>query len=90
MEYQLDFSEQAQLDIAFFKVKGDFSSLNKILKLLQEITVHPFTGTGKPEKLKYNLSGCWSRRINKEDRLIYEIVENRILIHSVRGHYHQK
>jgi toxin YoeB len=63
------------------------SVLNKIFVLLEEITDPPFTGTGKPEMLKYNLSGCWSRRINQEHRLIYEIINDRILIHPAKGHY---
>jgi toxin YoeB len=63
------------------------SVLKKILALLEEITETPFAGTGKPEMLKHNLSGCWSRRINQEHRLIYEITGNRILIHSTKGHY---
>jgi toxin YoeB len=88
MEYKIDFSEQAQADIDFFKKNGNFSVLNKILILLEEITETPFTGTGKPERLKYSLSGCWSRRINREHRLIYEIVDDRILIHSAKGHYY--
>ena len=87
MEYQLDFSEQAQADIEFFKKSGNLSALSKIFLLLEEITESPYTGTGKPEILKYNLSGCWSRRINQEHRLIYEVVHDRILVHSVKGHY---
>jgi len=87
MEYKLDFSERAQADIDFFKRSGNHVALKKILILLEEITESPFTGTGKPEMLKYNLSGCWSRRINQEDRLVYEMIDDRILIHSARGHY---
>ena len=50
---------------------------------------NPFEGIGKPEQLKHNLSGVWSRRINQEHRLVYEIDEeaNLILIHSLKGHY---
>jgi toxin YoeB len=48
---------------------------------------HPFEGTGKPELLKHNLSGCWSRRINQKDRLIYEVMEDSVHIQSARGHY---
>ncbi len=49
----------------------------------------PYSGIGKPEPLKHHLSGLWSRRINKEHRLVYEIIEtdNVILIHSLKGHY---
>ncbi len=44
-------------------------------------------GIGKPEPLKHNLSGCWSRRINQEHRIIYEVTDNKMLIHSLKGHY---
>jgi len=55
--------------------------------LLKELANHPFTGTGKPEQLKYSLTGIWSRRINHEHRLVYEVVKNSVLIHSAKGHY---
>jgi toxin YoeB len=51
--------------------------------------LNPSFGIGKPEKLKHDLSGKWSRRINTEHRLVYEIdeVQNLIIVHSLRGHY---
>ncbi len=55
--------------------------------LLNEIAEHPYEGTGKPESLKYELSGYWSRRITKEHRLIYEVDGDRVLILSAKGHY---
>jgi len=55
--------------------------------LLEEISEHPFTGTGKPEALKHDLAGKWSRRINQEHRLIYEVNDNEIKIVSLMGHY---
>ena len=61
--------------------------LNKILTLLDELTEHPFTGTGKPEQLKHDFSGYWSRRINKEHRLIYSVLEDVVYINSAFGHY---
>lgn len=88
MTYHLDFSKQAQKDIDFHKKSGDKTILKKLFVLLNELTEHPFTGTGKPEQLKHNLAGLWSRRINREHRLVYEVIENRILIHSVKGHYY--
>jgi len=54
------------------------------------LEIHPKIGTGNPEQLKYQLSGFWSRRINKKDRLIYEIIEepeNLVVIISALGHY---
>ncbi|MCC6690497.1 MAG: Txe/YoeB family addiction module toxin [Bacteroidia bacterium] len=66
MVYHLDFTAKAKEDIAAHKKSGNKAVLNKLLALFEELTEHPFTGTGKPEPLKHSLVGCWSRRINKE------------------------
>jgi toxin YoeB len=87
MAYHLDFSKQAQKDIDFHKKSGNKTVVNKLLILLTELSEHPYTGTGKPEQLKYNLAGLWSRRINNEHRLVYEVTNDSVLVHSVRGHY---
>lgn len=65
----------------------DKQTLKRINELLKEITRTPFTGKGKPEPLRYELQGCWSRRINEEHRLIYQVEENILQIVSVRFHY---
>lgn len=85
--YHLDFTNQALEDIAVHKKSGNKIILKKILTLFEELSEHPFSGSGKPELLKYKLSGLWSRRINKEHRLIYEVHEKSALILSVKGHY---
>jgi toxin YoeB len=59
----------------------------KITRLIQETGRTPFTGTGKPEALKGNLSGYWSRRITDEHRLIYRVTDDAIIINSCKGHY---
>ncbi len=87
MAYHLDFSKQAQKDIDFHKKSGNKTVVNKLFILLTELSEHPFTGTGKPEQLKYNLANLWSRRINREHRLVYEVVNDSVLVHSARGHY---
>ncbi len=64
--------------------------LIKLDSILEELKIHPRTGTGNPEQLKHQLSGFWSRRINKKDRLIYEIIEEPerlVVIISALGHY---
>jgi len=74
-----DFAEWALLDKQVFK---------KILTLLKEIKRTPYEGLGKPEPLRFEKSGYWSRRITLEHRLIYKINENQdILIASCKGHY---
>lgn len=87
MKYFLDFTEQANEDIAFHKKSGNLKTTEKIFQLLNDIINHPFEGLGKPEQLKHNLSGCWSRRINREHRLVYEVIEDKIVVYSLRGHY---
>lgn len=87
MTYRLDFTKRAQEDIVFHKKSGNITVLNKIAVLLNELSEHPFTGTGKPEPLKYNFSGMWSRRINREHRLVYEVKEYAVVVHHVKGHY---
>lgn len=83
----IDFTEKAKSDIDLFKKSGNKLVLKKANTLIQEICKTPFTGTGKPEPLKHHLSGLWSRRINKEHRIIYSASEELVIIHSLRGHY---
>jgi len=86
---EIIYSEEAQKDIEYWKKSGDKSIQSKIQQLLYAIQQDPFTGIGKPEALKHNLSGLWSRRISREHRLIYQMLENKqiIKIHSLKGHY---
>lgn len=87
MGYHLDFTDKAKEDIVTHKKSGNKAILKKLLVLLKELEEHPFTGTGKPEALKHNLSGMWSRRLNKEHRLVYQVEEDTVFILSVKGHY---
>jgi toxin YoeB len=68
----------------------DKKTLKKINDLLKDIERNGNAGIGKPEPLKENFSGWWSRRIDGENRLIYRIVENHIEILQCRGHYENK
>ena len=65
----------------------DKKMLKKINQLIKDIQRTPFEGVGKPEPLKYDLSGFWSRRIDREHRLVYQVQDNEILIYSCRYHY---
>ena len=89
ISYTLEYKDKALEDIRFFKHLGDAKIISKINVLLDELEAHPTVGTGKPEKLKSNLSGYMSRRINREHRLLYRIDElNKIVtIVSMKGHY---
>jgi len=77
----------AKDDLAYWSKTGNKAILKKIAKLVKAITQEPFEGIGKPEPLKHQLSGCWSRRISQEHRIVYEVFEDRIVIHSLKGHY---
>ena len=61
--------------------------LKKINSLIKDMKRDPFDGIGKPEPLKYELSGCWSRRISDEHRLVYEVTEYSIVMISCKYHY---
>jgi len=65
----------------------DKKILKKINDLIKEIQRTPYEGKGKPEPLKYDLTGFWSRRIDREHRLVYQVKENEILIYSCKYHY---
>ena len=67
--------------------QNDKSTLKKINALIKESMRTPFEGTGKPEALKENLKGFWSRRINLEHRLVYKIADDAIYIMQCRYHY---
>jgi toxin YoeB len=88
MGYEIDFSDKAKEHLKALKKTGDRSIMKKILKLIEDIEKHPFEGIGKPEALKYDLSGFWSRRINREHRLVYKVTDTGIIeIYSLKGHY---
>ncbi|SEK78188.1 Txe/YoeB family addiction module toxin [Parapedobacter koreensis] len=84
---EIDYSEQAMADIACWKKSGNLAIQKKISRLISSIQENPYNGIGKPEALKYELSGKWSRRITDEHRIVYEVLNDRIRIHSVKGHY---
>ncbi len=84
---QIIFEPDAKEDLDFFVKSGNKAVLKKITQLIEAITLNPFKGVGKPEPLKYELTGTWSRRINHEHRIIYEVMDQKIIVHSLRGHY---
>ncbi len=67
--------------------KSDRKIYNKIAELIKDIERNPYLGIGKPEPLKYELSGFWSRRITDEHRLIYQVSDREILIAACKSHY---
>ncbi|SDT54601.1 toxin YoeB [Mucilaginibacter mallensis] len=83
----IQFTRNADADLDYFKKSGNKQIIKKIKELLESINIDPYTGIGQPEPLKHSLSGTWSRRINKEHRLVYEIVDEFVYVLSLRGHY---
>jgi toxin YoeB len=90
MKYIIIVQPIAEIHFKRIEKSGDKASLRKLKQILNELGLHPTKGVGNPEQLKFNLSGFWSRRINKKDRLIYEILEEPeklVVIISAIGHY---
>lgn len=78
--------EQAFNDLKYWSL-NDRKILKKIFDLLESITQNPFHGIGKPEALRANLKGYWSRRINEEHRIVYTVTSEAVIIISCRSHY---
>lgn len=75
------------LDDLRYWIKTDKRQAERILALLEEVRRTPFEGTGKPEPLRFQLAGCWSRRIDREHRLVYQMEEKEIVVIACRYHY---
>ncbi len=86
---EVEFLPDAQDDLRFWVKTGNKPILKKIAQLVESIKENPFEGIGKPEQLKYSLSGAWSRRITKEHRLVYDIEDDNIIPAFV-GVFHQQ
>jgi toxin YoeB len=82
----IKFSDQAWEDYRFWQAK-DRATLKRINTLLKDIQRSPFEGIGRPEQLKHNLAGFWSRRIDEEHRLVYAVQDDTILVAQCRYHY---
>ena len=83
---ELVFELAAVEDLAWW-VTQDRRKATRILELVQEVHRDPFIGRGKPEPLKHELAGCWSRRIDQEHRLVYLVEADRIRVLACRYHY---
>jgi len=76
----------AKQDLAHWK-QTDNQRYDKIKRMLEQICISPKTGIGKPEALKYEWSGYWSRRIDKKNRLVYRFDDDFIYLAQAKGHY---
>ena len=84
---ELRLTDTAKEDIIFFTRSGQSHIVKKVEKLLSSIKETPFRGIGKPEPLKHEYSGKWSRRIDSKHRIIYAVEGDTVYIYSARGHY---
>ena len=82
----LEFDPSAFEDLAWW-VAQDRSQALRVIRVIREIQRDPFTGIGKPEPLGHGLAGCWSRRIDQEHRIVYQVLTEKIRILACRYHY---
>jgi toxin YoeB len=83
---KISFLQDAWSDYLYWQ-NSDKKILKKINELIKDIQRHPFDGIGKPEALKFDFSGLWSRRISGEHRLVYQVKDEEIIIVQCRYHY---
>ena len=82
----LSWAEKAWEDYLYWQ-QTDRKILQRINTLIKQITHEPFSGLGDPEPLKHHWSGYWSRRINREHRLVYKVTDSELIIVQCRYHY---
>lgn len=82
----LEFDISAFEDLAWW-IQHDRSKALRIVNLIRDVQRDPFKGIGKPEPLKHEFKGCWSRRIDQEHRLVYQVSEDKIRILACKYHY---
>ena len=80
-------SVKAQAHIEYWKKTKNTTIQERITELKNAILIDPYKGIGNPEPLKYQLSGKWSRRIDKQNRFVYSIENDTLNIYSLKGHY---
>lgn len=82
----LEFDPAGFEDLAWW-LRQDRKTALRIIKLIEEIQRSPFEGSGRPEPLKHELAGCWSRRIDREHRIVYQVSDRKIRVLACRFHY---
>ena len=89
MNYKILLTKKAEEHLKEWKKSGQKKTLLKIISLFEELQLHPTSGTGQVEQLKGNLSGYWSRRIDKGSRMVYFIEEDKVVVTiiSLKGYY---
>jgi toxin YoeB len=91
-KYSLVLSNEAKEHLRIWHRSGDKAAIKRIEQIFVELAEHPQKGIGKPERLKHQLSGLWSREIDKKNRIVYDIRDTEIAVYivSAKGHYTDK
>lgn len=91
-KYSIEVENKARKELASHYKSGDRKTIKRIERIFLELSETPFEGIGSPEALKYELTGYWSREINKKDRLVYKVHEDTVTVYVVSaiGHYGDK
>jgi toxin YoeB len=82
----ITFEDAAWSDYLYWQ-QTDKAMLRRVNALIRDIQRDPFEGIGKPEPLKFNFSGYWSRRIDEEHRVVYKVIDDEVILAQLRGHY---
>jgi len=90
--YSVTISDRAKKDLLFLFKCGDKALIRRIERILEELGENPYFGVRKPEPLRHDLAGLWSRRIDKKHRIVYQVIEEVITVYVVaaKGHYDDK
>lgn len=84
---QIIYTPKAKEHLDYWVNSGNKPILKKIIELTKAVLKNPYEGIGKPELLKYELAGYWSRRITQQHRYVYTIADDTLIIASLKGHY---
>lgn len=87
---EIELTQAAANDLDYWKKNENETILKRIRQLLDSIMSTPYSGIGKPEPLRHQLAGKWSRRIDRANRLVYRLENQTIYVFSMRGHYETK
>lgn len=85
--YRVTLTRKAGKDYDYY-LRNQPHNFKKVLKLLHELAEHPKSGSGQPDRLKYDLSGKWSRRIDDEHRMVYTIDDDVVTVEVLKMRYH--
>lgn len=91
-KYSVKLTAQAERDLRHIYKSGDKASIKRLEQIFGELKENPYEGIGKPKPLKHQYTGFWSRRINKKDRLVYQVNEDivSVFVVSAKDHYDDK